>query len=135
MPLKVKEYISQQARTDIAPTPVHDTLAQAMQQSDLTNSDNITEGLGEDQFVDIDGHGSPRDVPPLIHDPINVNAASAASRSIEVDSDAFAVMKNELATAHETNARLNAEVARLRSKCLQLENQASSGMYFFNILL
>ena len=47
----------------------------------------------------------------------------------EVGGDSDAIMKSELASAHETIANLNGEVARLRAKNMVLENQASSGKF------
>ena len=52
----------------------------------------------------------------------------------EVGGDSDAIMKSELASAHETIGNLNGEVARLRAKNLSLENQASSGKFYFYII-
>ena len=129
----MNEYISNQARKEVAP-PMPDALAQAIQQSNLTNTDmTIKEGLGENEVVEEanGGHGGPPNtVPPPVYDSEIVGTAGGATISLEVDYAAFTVMKNELASAHETIAKQKDDLARTRSTCLQLENQVSSGMYF-----
>ena len=119
----MNEYISNQARQEVVP-PKPDALVQAMQQSDITGTDIINEGFGDNIVVQADNGGSPNNRPPPVY-----NTVGAASISLELDHNAIGVMKNELAAAHETIAKLKADLARERSRNLQLENQVSSGMY------
>ena len=118
--LKVKEYISNQARLDVDNPEKPDALAQAVQQSDIVIEDFINPGgVVEEVPIDVDNEG-------LDFDPQNIKAPNAT----DTDIDGSTVMKRELVTAHETIAKLNGELARMRSKCLSLENQISSGKYF-----
>jgi len=113
----VSDYVANQARYEVTTPVTRDALAEALQtEIDIHNPDFIidhTEIVGpapptENEDLPSDEH---------VHDP---------APPTDVGGDDVAIMKSELASAHNTIANLNGELARLRAKCLALENQASS---------
>ena len=62
-------------------------------------------------------------------DPTDVEETDNATHPKVVDlAKALSMAQSELATVMKRNDCLNGEVARLQTKCLQLENQASTGL-------
>ena len=113
--------MANQSRYEVVTPRLPDALAKALEtEIDLSNTTFVIDhpGLEETVIPPGENQGPPTDnyVPDT-----NVNPNEVGYN--------FAIMKAELASAHDTIADLNGEVARLRAKNMVLENQASSGKF------
>ena len=95
-----------------------DILSQAMNAIDSTAVEVSEEESGERDTMA--ANTSPRSAPP----------PPPSSQASSID-ETLSVMKVELTMAKDTIASQDAEISRLRAKCLQLENEASTGKSTF----
>ena len=93
-----------------------DILSQAMNAIDSTAVEVSEEESGERDTMA--ANTPPRSAPP------------PSSQASSID-ETLSVMKVELTMAKDTIASQDAEISRLRAKCLQLENEASTGKSTF----
>ena len=137
----MSELTLNQARNEIAAPSEPDTLAQALlgEVDNLTNIEFVIEtGIAPHEVV-ISTHGqdAPANSSPVLTlppQPPTTNPTHEATTHTDMSPDAITAMKYELVTAHATISSLNGEIAKVRTKCLQMENSLSSGRknkYFF----
>ena len=89
-----------------------DILSQAI---DAIDKEPGVVAIDEEQSEETDGTNSPSSIQP---------PPPQSQSSLE---EALSVMKVELSLAHDTIASQDSEISRLQAKCLQLENNASTG--------
>ena len=113
--------MANQSRYEVVTPRLPDALAKALEtEIDLSNTTFVIDHSGVDGTVIPPGENQGPPTDNYVHDTtVNPNEVG----------DNFAIMKAELASAHDTIADLNGEVARLRAKNMVLENQASSGKF------
>ena len=109
--------MNNQSRYEVVTPVARDALATALQSTFVIDHEEV------------DDLAPPREdqpLPPVDHGPVD-HVQGASVPPPEVGGDNVEVMRAELTSAHDTIAKQNGELARLRAKCLALENQASSG--------
>ena len=136
----MSEEIQNQARIEVTSPSEPDSLAQALigEVDNLSNVEFViqTDTISNELIITAQGQNGSANCSAIVAPPTQPPPISPTQQASlpEMGPDTISAMKTELLTAHSTISALNGETARLRTKCLQMENSLGTGMPY-NILI